>query len=83
MHCQDSTSQPNQKRTGSQKRLLRRYKITLDRDRPLMTFDFRGVGRELTPQKLDIFEGKNKTLEGKGVKNWQKSSDVIYGRSSI
>ena len=50
------------------------------RERPLMMSDFRGDGEsKMTPQNRTL-EGKYRTLGGMGgVKNRQKSSDIIYG----
>ena len=43
--------------------------------------DFRWDGGfEMTPKNWTL-EGKNRTLGGWGVKNHQKSSDIIYGCS--
>ena len=51
------------------------------RERPLMMSDFRGGwGSEMTPKNRTL-KGKNWMLGGMGVKNHQKSSDIIYGCS--
>ena len=50
------------------------------RERPLMMSDYRRMGgSEMTPKNWTL-KGKNWTLgwDG-GVKNRQKSSDIIYG----
>ena len=47
-----------------------------------MMSDFRGGGGSEIAPKNQTLEGKNRTLVGMGgVKNRQKSSDIIYGCS--